>query len=193
MKQQTMIVVALATVLGVVVFTGPLKSMGIFRASAPASSASEQQVGLSSVANALQRPWQQMEAQLEASVPKRAEELYVPPTTPLYAAQTFRDPFKTLLPEEPAAQQVQENAQGQPTVPPPPQLTVLGIVWGGEKPKAIINHHVYGVGDVVEGDAITSIERTGVTINHHGTAIFYPSELMASEGEGLLMQPMPWR
>jgi hypothetical protein len=54
-------------------------------------------------------------------------------------------------------------------------------VWGGTKPKAIIDDEVYGVDDTVQGARILAIDRRGVTIDHLGMRVFY-SPSSASEG-----------
>ena len=47
-----------------------------------------------------------------------------------------------------------------------PPLTVAGILWGTDKPMAIINNKVYGVGETIDesGAKIHKIEKNVVTI-----------------------------
>lgn len=52
---------------------------------------------------------------------------------------------------------------GQTEVKPPP-LTVHGVIVGGQRPQALIDEGVYGVGDLVKGVRIIAIEREGVLV-----------------------------
>jgi hypothetical protein len=80
------------------------------------------------------------------------------------------DPFIPMLPKEIPKKVVQtaalvEAAPVQETVTPP-TLTVAGVLWGTDKPMAIINGNVYGVGAMIgeSGAKIHKIEKNVVTI-----------------------------
>ena len=89
-----------------------------------------------------------------------------------YAAQTLRDPLESLLPVDAAS--ASASTQAQPIEPstqpkaPPPSLQLQGVMWGGPQPKAIINHRVYSVGDLVDGARITSIAAQQVLLEFQG-------------------------
>ena len=52
-------------------------------------------------------------------------------------------------------------------------LKVEGVLWGGPRPKAVINGEVYGVRDVINGGKILSIGSRGVLIDYDGTLVSY--------------------
>jgi hypothetical protein len=80
------------------------------------------------------------------------------------------DPFAPMLPKPIAKAPVEA---GQATVTPlvpeviiPPSFTVAGVLWGTDKPMAIIDNKVYGVGAMIgdSGAKIHAIEKNVVTI-----------------------------
>jgi type II secretory pathway component PulC len=85
-----------------------------------------------------------------------------------------RDPFESILPKEDIRLKKREDsAKAQVSAP---KLTVEGILWGTDKPQAIINGDVYGVGDVVKGmpqTKIHKIEKGSVIIIHEGIVFQY--------------------
>jgi hypothetical protein len=86
----------------------------------------------------------------------------------------LRDPLVSLLPKPlepaPAPLPLEMPGSNRPDVTPP-QLTVQGLWWGDEKPKAIINGQIYGIGDEVDGAVITGIGRDGVTLEFQGESM----------------------
>jgi len=112
------------------------------------------------------------------------------PGETLYTAHTLRDPLISLLPKEPEpAAPVPSRDMGmddqEAWAPPrPPQVTVQGLWWGDEKPKAIINGQIYGIGDQVDGAVITAIGRQGVTVDVHGESMRLTTSPPASSGSG---------
>ena len=98
-----------------------------------------------------------------------------PTSRPTYTAGALRDPLQALLPGGPKKLGPSQDA-GRATAPSPgearlPTLTIQGLIWGGPKPKAIIDNEVYGIGDVVQGATITAIERDGITLELQGRTI----------------------
>ena len=100
---------------------------------------------------------------------------------PLPNFVTLRDPFLSVLPKakiiktpvEPAASKVNNtmSVRTPPAMLPQgapapsvnmPVLHVQGIIWGSDRPQAIIDDEVVGVGDQVQGVKITSIHKDGV-------------------------------
>ena len=55
---------------------------------------------------------------------------------------------------------------------PLPNLNVQGVLWKSERPQAIINGQVLGLGDYVEGVRILKIKREGITVEHGGNPVF---------------------
>ena len=110
-----------------------------------------------------------------------------------YTAQGLRDPLKSLLPEPKPAPSTpgamatgQDAGAAQTPPPPPPALQVQGVVWGGEMPRAIINEHVYGIDDVIEGATIVSIDSRGVTLAHRGERFLYAPSATPKRVESLV-------
>ena len=92
-----------------------------------------------------------------------------------YTAADLRDPLREWFPEEHPAIAVAPSMPAAPPAPPPaPKLQVNGLVWGGLKPKAIIDGEIYALGDMVQGWRITEIGRQGVTLDHDGFPVVYP-------------------
>ena len=79
------------------------------------------------------------------NIPKRAK----PPFT-----DWGRNPF--MLPGE-----LSESVRG---------LMLDGIVWDNEKPYAIINNQILGIGDAIGKSRITAITETAVTLEEDGSA-----------------------
>lgn len=81
-------------------------------------------------------------------------------------SETYRDPFKSLLLEK------QKETTGDQSVGLPSlDLTVQGVLWGGEFPQAIINQSVYREGDKLKEflDAVVyKIEKQTVSILYGG-------------------------
>ncbi|MBD3246600.1 MAG: hypothetical protein GF333_06260 [Candidatus Omnitrophica bacterium] len=64
---------------------------------------------------------------------------------PLSIPAVERDPFKSLLPEEPGGPQ----GEPEPETIVLPSIPVQGILWGTDTPRALINDDVYAVGETV--------------------------------------------
>jgi hypothetical protein len=87
-----------------------------------------------------------------------------------YSAGGYRNPFKKLIEKADIKSEVNQAAQKpkQEEMPPPPQFTVQGIVWGGDFPQAIIDNKVVKAGDSIEGYVIKDISKEGVTLLFKG-------------------------
>ena len=85
-----------------------------------------------------------------------------------------RDPFESILPKEDIRlKKAEDSAKAKVSAP---KLTVEGILWGTDKPQAIINGDVYGVGEVIKGmpqTKIHKIEKGSVVIIHEGMVFQY--------------------
>lgn len=160
-KVERYIVLAL---LGVFALTlpGTLRSIGLLRPRAPRGVV----------------PMTSGDSQALAPVQASPGSTRTPLTSPpraAYTAHTLRDPLQNLLPDEskpvvqPPTPQVPDRPTGQPLAQGAPStLDIQGLIWGGPEPKAIINDEVYGVGDVIQGATITSIEQEGITMESGG-------------------------
>ena len=92
-----------------------------------------------------------------------------------YSSGDLRDPFGDLLQlaieKEQKAKEVQDVVAApkdstEPAKPMPSldKFKVQGVIWGGKFPQAIINNKILGVGDLIEGAEIVSIEKKGITL-----------------------------
>ena len=94
-----------------------------------------------------------------------------------YTASELRDPFESRLPVPPQPESAVADASSQEgmteTSAPQPQLEVEGILWGGSRPKAVINGDVYGINDIVEGVKIVAIDHRGVAVDLGGQPVYY--------------------
>lgn len=179
---------------------GPLKSLGLMkgRLSNSAGGAPSVNAGQSkSLLSLLQSRRDKINAPANLAVAVPPPDPPAPPAA--YTAQTLRDPLRSLLPG--ASQQgAKSHSDGQASqaaggasaaMAAPPALQLQGLLWGGRQPRAIINGRVYTVDDEIEGAKIISIDRRGVTIEHHGKPVLYPpvSSSIARAGEGHQAQP----
>jgi len=73
-----------------------------------------------------------------------------------YFGVNFRDPFSSFLPQEKKEVKIEKVVA--------PELKLQGIVWGGDKPKAIINNTVVGKEDVIQGAKIMDIKKEGIDL-----------------------------
>ena len=168
------IVLGLLVVFGVAL-SGSLKQMGFLKFSMPHTQPLlPQPVTISKpLAQTVQEQWQKQIPASETAPSNRPSVAAGQPAPALYTAHELRDPLKSLLPEEPKGQEIPVTRTDAPVVSrsaprPLPPLTIQGLWWGDAKPKAIINGHVYGVGDRVDGAVITDIGRHGVTVDYQG-------------------------
>lgn len=172
------IVLALAGVFLLVLIMGPMRSLGVLgtgRATTPAAAALGTVTAIRSVGAMLQNEQEQLNRQL-ASVNAPSTEL--PQAPPAYTAFDRRDPFKSYLPTPTVPTSTSAAEPNAPVAftaqPKLPEFHVEGLLWGGPAPKAIIDGHLYGIHDVVNGVKIVSISRDGVTIEHLGEPVVYP-------------------
>ena len=190
------IVLALLAVFLVTFAADPLRHLGLSgRSAPPGPPPAESRVNIGKpLGQLMQEHWNRMDPQASVEVPG-ASQGFRPPS-PAYTAQDLRDPLRDLLPApaEPADGVTERLAEdGVAAVPsegppPPPDLRVQGLLWGGVEPKAIINDQVYGINDVIAGSKIIAIDRRGVTIDHGGTPVFYPPS-SAPRQAGVSMSP----
>jgi hypothetical protein len=92
-----------------------------------------------------------------------AETVGVPIKKEIIYRVTNRDPL--LSPAE--LKRTSQSAQDA-TIPPFPQFTIHGMVWGVNYPLCIINGRVYSIGDEVEGAEIREIKKEGIVFSFHG-------------------------
>ncbi len=88
--------------------------------------------------------------------------------------QRLRNPFLSQIPQdvEPPVQDeimdlipITEIPDDMPLQDePPPNFSLAGLVWNTDKPTAILDNSILGIGDSIKGWRITDINQTGVTI-----------------------------
>jgi len=161
-EQQAMVLLVL--VCGVALFNA-MRRVGLIGRTGPAAT---------STSEALATAMQQLQdyQQTLQELGQKGELLAVPPNG--YAADTVRNPLISGLQKEPPAEPEQPVRTAAPTSQPAsapaprmPQVTVQGIILGN-RPQAIIDRAVYGVGDTVQGATIVEITRDGVTLEVAG-------------------------
>lgn len=76
-----------------------------------------------------------------------------------YKAGNLRNPFESTLPTD-----IEKASKDAPM----PSLTIDGLVWGSEKPQAIINDTVVQLGDEIQGAKLIDISKEGVTVIYNG-------------------------
>jgi len=165
---ETVAVVGLAAVLAGALFMGRLSVIGLFKSSP--SPAATRRAG--------SEPAKVPAAQV---IPDEV----LPNASKYYTAGMLRDPLKSFLPQPPTSRDAARSQIGTPDVSAPPvgpampkplqrpTLNIQGLIWGGPRPQAIINNHVYSVDDTVAGGTITSISPRGVELDYHGTTVLF--------------------
>lgn len=96
-----------------------------------------------------------------------------PSVAPKEEALDFKDPFQAYFPftmkkvskELPQTPETKIKKDEKDKFDPS-SLDVTGIVWGTDKPKAIINDEVLGVGALVEGAEILNISKEGILLKY---------------------------
>lgn len=73
-----------------------------------------------------------------------------------------------LPPAEPPVKVTEEKKEAPPVIIEPPSLTISGLVWNSDRPQAIVNNQIVGIGDVVAGSEILEIQKTGIGIQYQG-------------------------
>jgi hypothetical protein len=80
-----------------------------------------------------------------------------------------------VLPPPPAVQEpsVSMPRRGDITRPPRileplPDINIAGVVWNTDRPQAIINGQIVGIGDTVSGVTILDIKKMGITVLFQG-------------------------
>ena len=169
------LITVLLCILGVSVFWG-LKNAGLITFPAPRS-APVQPVAVSAPAKATKTAKPGAHQGSPEVGPRPPAVVSRQPDQWTYTAATLRDPLQSQLPgsKKPEVRPSQEgsghgmaSSAGEVRLP---TLTIQGLIWGGPKPKAIIDNEVYGVGDVVQGATITEIGREGITLELQGRTI----------------------
>ena len=85
-----------------------------------------------------------------------------------------RDPFESILPKEDLRLKKEETSAKSQIIAP--KLKVEGILWGSNRPQAIVNGNVYEVGEVIKEmpqTKIHKIEKGTVIIIHEGMVFQY--------------------
>ena len=87
-----------------------------------------------------------------------------------YTGSSLRDPFTSALPEpkQEAPAPVEVAQEPEPAPVSVDFLTVEGIVWGAERPQAVINGRLVAAGGVIQDAAVVQIDETGVLVRYRG-------------------------
>ncbi len=101
-------------------------------------------------------------------VPQQTQELApVAPIRPVIVEepQAEIEPLESIVMEH---QEPAEESTASPIEEEAPDLTISGLVWNTDRPQAIVNEEVVGIGDAVAGVHIVDIRRGQITILRHG-------------------------
>ncbi len=110
--------------------------------------------------------------------PEEPAQAAAPTDVIAYSGGSLRDPMISLLPKpaapvEEAALSPAEEEQWSAAANPSMQQTlkVQGIIWGSDRPQALIDGALYDVGETINGAKIIAINRQGVTVKVRGTTL----------------------
>lgn len=85
-------------------------------------------------------------------------------------ARHIRNPFQNRLPQPKQDSPIKTEVPDEPIEPvesvgpPPPALSISGLVWNSDRPQAIVNKTIVNINDQIEGWTITNISKEGITI-----------------------------
>ena len=104
-----------------------------------------------------------------------------------YVGSNYRDPFE--LPPALRAPIVPPEGELPAGVEPEaevrlPALRVDGMIWGSERPQAIIDGEVYDIGDVVKDAEIIGVDREGVAFFYKDRKFILRPKIERREVEG---------
>lgn len=91
----------------------------------------------------------------------------------------FKNPFISELPAkvstkpETSAAPVSQHEAPRKEIKPP-TLIIQGLVWNTNRPQAIVNKKVLGIGDRVDEATIVNITKTGIDILYQEKLFFVP-------------------
>ena len=114
------------------------------------------------------------------------------PETTIQEILEFKNPFTSLLPKKeiikPRATQTTvsktDKVEEQITLP---ELLITGLVWNSNRPQAIVNEQIVGIGDTIDDVTITNIEQGGIEILYQGKHFtINPNEQTAKSSQGNL-------
>ncbi len=77
--------------------------------------------------------------------------------------ENIRDPFVSLLPTKSEALTASTEMKSGEKVNLP-SFSVQGLIWGTDRPQAIIDNKIFNLGDEIEGAKIVQITKEGVKI-----------------------------
>lgn len=103
-----------------------------------------------------------------------------------YVGADYRDPLELppalRAPVAPPVEEVLERPGVEVELPP---LKVEGMVWGSERPQAIIDGEVFDIGDTVNGAKILDISKDGVILLYKNRSfVIRPKIKVRNIGEG---------
>lgn len=97
------------------------------------------------------------------------EEFRAQRVEPIRPAAGVNEPV--VLPPPPGVQEPSVIRPRQEDIPRPPRILeplpgihITGVVWNTDRPQAIINGQIAGIGDMVSGVKIIDIQKTGITV-----------------------------
>lgn len=104
---------------------------------------------------------------------------------------SFKDPFLPALPKKKIIpKKVEQKAQVKPVAVSvkeqekeiiPPSLAIQGLIWNTDRPQAIVNESVVGIGDMLEGAKIVGIQKTGISIVYEGKPFWIKKDATSSK------------
>jgi hypothetical protein len=100
-----------------------------------------------------------------SKIPKEAVVVPTPAKSESPAAPSFYNPA---LPVPPVPPPVARSAE-EPEAP----INVQGVIWESEKPQAIINDQIVGIGDQVGKAKVTSIAKSQVVLSYPNKTVTF--------------------
>ncbi len=99
----------------------------------------------------------------------RVRRVEPPPVKPLEIKETVVPPPAPVADLPPVRIPVPEDIRPpQRVLEPLPDITIAGVVWNTDRPQAIVNGQIVGIGDMVSGVKILGIKKMGITVLFQG-------------------------
>ncbi|MFC1703628.1 hypothetical protein ACFL1E_02440 [Candidatus Omnitrophota bacterium] len=104
-------------------------------------------------------------------------------TRVVFDSYDLESPFTPKLPEPAEVQPVEVQSQTDKPLPRevvPPRFSIQGIIWNTDKPQAIVDNVIVGIGGLVKEAYILDITKEGIKVLYEDTLFFIESETSVS-------------
>ncbi len=113
---------------------------------------------------------------------EQAEELTIIDTMPNYNADNYQDPFTPQIKKEEEKKLEAQSLDSREI--PISEFNVQGMIWNSDRPQAIIEGQILGIGDEIKGAKIVEISKEGVKLLIEGKIIMAKPKVTFDNKQG---------